>query len=53
MILNREVFATDPESLELLNHGVAEVKQVGFAQDEHLDQSPEVGAASTVEPFMA
>ncbi|WP_051256264.1 BREX system P-loop protein BrxC [Cystobacter fuscus] len=26
MMLNREVFATDPESLELLNHGVAEVK---------------------------
>ncbi|MBK8265326.1 MAG: BREX system P-loop protein BrxC [Nannocystis sp.] len=24
--LNREVFATDPDSLELLNHGVAEVK---------------------------
>jgi len=26
MTLNREVFATDPEKLELLNHGVAEVK---------------------------
>jgi len=26
MIRNREVFATDPEALELLNHGVAEVK---------------------------
>lgn len=26
MILNREVFATDPDQLELLNHGVAEVK---------------------------
>lgn len=26
MTLNREVFATDPEALELLNHGVAEVK---------------------------
>ncbi len=26
MTLNREVFATDPDSLELLNHGVAEVK---------------------------
>jgi hypothetical protein len=26
MTSNREVFATDPETLELLNHGVAEVK---------------------------
>ena len=26
MTLNRDVFATDPASLELLNHGVAEVK---------------------------
>lgn len=26
MTANREVFATDPDSLELLNHGVAEVK---------------------------
>jgi len=26
MMLNREVFSTAPESLELLNHGVAEVK---------------------------
>ncbi len=26
MTLNREVFATDPDSLELLNHGVAEIK---------------------------
>lgn len=26
MTLNREVFATDPDNLELLNHGVAEVK---------------------------
>ena len=26
MTRNREVFATDPDSLELLNHGVAEVK---------------------------
>jgi len=26
MMLNREVFSTPPESLELLNHGVAEVK---------------------------
>ena len=29
MTLNREVFATDPEALELLNHGVAEVKGGG------------------------
>ena len=34
MMLNREVFATDPEELELLNHGVAEVK--GGSSDDDL-----------------